>query len=148
MKGFLILAAIVTLASSSAFARTLEVEVKPSCIRGTDRMSFHVLFDVAYSKIHNKKTDPGKDRYQYVYQLNCDLKEKTCEGVQIDLTKNQLSLMSVQNIAGAKVVALTQSTAVISWGPLRTFTLDLEKNSVTYSDSAGDTEGRAEAKCK
>ncbi len=145
-KVFCTLMFISTLTLSRS-SNAMDLEVVNSCIANSTKLSFHALFEISYSKINGKKPEAGKEKLFYVYQFNCSLTDKTCDGVQINLTNKSLSLMSVGTTLGAKVVASTPSTKVITWGPMRTFTVDLEKKIVTYSESAGDTEGRAEAKC-
>lgn len=127
------------------------VEVASACIRSDQpqRLLLHVAITAHYTKgaeARDTKT---------LWQINCDLSDNQCNGVTVDLDKIErgqpLGVFGIGQVEGAEIASAVGSVYVIKWGVYRTFTVDLDRNVVTFVESGegmrGPIEGRGEASC-
>jgi len=128
------------------------VSVKNECMLGAGKVVVHVLMPIHY-------TSPSPSDSRQLYQLSCGTEDGQCNGVVLDLDHvdagKPIDVMDLNRLDGARVVTSTGSVATVQWGPLRTFTIDLQgqRGVVRYVESgegaiAGHTEGRGEAECE
>ncbi len=121
------------------------------CFRSGDRLSFQALFPVRYTK-----TASGRQNSRQLYQFDCSLSGQSCEGLQFKLDNiddgKPLGMMDLGGAKGAEVVSATGDVIVIKWGVFRTFTVDLSRDQVMYTESGegafGPVDGRGEVSCK
>jgi hypothetical protein len=123
---------------------------RDQCIFDGNRFSFHALIPIHYSK----GTDNADSRQ--LYQFDCHLESNQCEGLLLRVDKIErgqpIGMFDLSRAQAAEIISATGSVITIKWGIFRTFTVDLERGLVTYSESGkglrGPIEGRGEAKCE
>jgi hypothetical protein len=123
-----------------------EIKIKNECITTEERIAFNILFDIQYTK-------PDSLRTKNLYQIVCNVKDKSCDGTSLGLDK-PVTLMSLNQVTGAKLVSSKGNYHVIEWGSFRIFNVDVSKKMVTYRESGKSSlsgkmvEGFAETNCE
>lgn len=131
------------LSQSAVFGADFELPVvKNECVFSKNQFAFNLVFDVKYEK-------PEKKNSRQFYQITCSLEGKSCDGVQIQLDKNELSMFSVNSLKAIKLILNKGGTYKIKWGALRTFDVDPKARSIIFRESgSGITDVRVEGNAK
>lgn len=111
------------------------------CILSENDLLVHVIIPIRID---------GEDS-RVLHQFLCELSTKKCTGAYLRLSnleqEKRVSVLDLGVARDAELVSMNESVAVIQWGDLRTFTIDLASRDgrVVYVESKTN---RAEARCK
>lgn len=147
MNYFLIFLSFISHLAFGSEVELAKVKIKNECWANETQVAFNIYFDVQYN-------EPTSQRVKTIYHLVCSRKDKACEGTSINLSTTTISLMSLNQVEGAKLISSKESFHVIEWGPLRVFSVDTNRKLVTYRESGKGivsekmNEGFAETKCE
>lgn len=149
-------AALIVLTASATAKPTLTKPstAKPTRLNATntcslteDKLFVHVLIEATYTK-----SSMGPMTSRDLWQFTCRRPDGDCEGVVLRLDNaeagRKISVMDLSTLIGAKITSETGDLFVISWGPLRTFSVNLHEKSVTYVESNKTTYGTGRTPCE
>ncbi len=96
-------------------------------------------------------TRPASTTARVLFSVNCDRKRRSCTGqiLRLDAVDagRPLGFWDINTMEDAHIVDDSGQVAIIRWGPLRTFTVDIQRGTVVYVESGDEVYGRAETVC-
>lgn len=125
---FFAITMLFCLVSKSRVIQGLEIE--EYCQATNSELKFRVVIDIDYGRTLDKRL--------IMYEFDCDRVSHSCNAFKVNLTDKKISILDTGTLVGAKISISKGDVHIIEWGPLRTFTLDIAKNTVEYRES-GDS---------
>jgi hypothetical protein len=118
-----------------------------TCVLTASQIGFWALIPIRYSK-----SNLGAYDSLQAYYFSCSLQSKDCDGDRLSLDNigrgDPISPFDFGSTDEAKLVNVVGKVYTIQWGPLRTFTIDLAREEVSYVESNDRTDGRGAVGCE
>lgn len=144
----------IFVALSTAVVNAKDLATTPFCAVGDNGDVYvFVVVDTTYSPAAEKfaALAPLLTPDRFLWNIQCDSRDGICKAVRIRLNKlnagKPLDILDVTLISNMSVVSRTGNVLTLTWGPYRTFTLDLAVGQLLYRESGPTTEGRGSGEC-
>jgi hypothetical protein len=106
---------------------------------------------VAHVVIPTKNITTGKDDESALWHFECDLQERTCQGIKLETNRlnpsGQLKSSAVRILQRVTLVSNVGSVVTLQWGPATTFTFDTAAQRASYRESRPRGEWRGDVAC-
>jgi hypothetical protein len=119
---------MLAIAVVSSVLSSAPLGVEPFCSLDTKELRLHVEITTRWRGEKNESLDGGP----HLYELECDVKRRSCVGVELNLTKNPISFLDLRIMKGIELTSVVGRVVILSWG-VHQFVFDAAAGTVTKS---------------
>lgn len=112
----------------SSMLSSAPLSVEPFCSLDTKELRLHVEITTRWRGEKNEALDAGPR----LYEIQCDVRRRSCDGVELNLGKNPIEFFDVKMMKGLALTSVVGQVAVLSWG-VHQFVFDAAVGTVTKS---------------